>query len=442
MICRTLAALMVPLLDGWRPPSAGFVDSGSHPIRCHWELERDAPRCEIVLRAAERSWDVQVDALGFEAPMPDDDGILDIYLSDDQTGGGAYAYGPSVDEDPDDGKRGCHAYIGIDPSVGDDVLAAYVAHEFSHVLQYATDFTEPTLPLWEGTAHAAEAWTLPGHELDAGNVADFQRTPWMGLLGDGYFLLDAYDLWSYYEYGAVAWILYLDHEHGSGDGSAVAALWRAASQPGPRNEPDVLDAFEEVAGDDALMAFSAARVAFGTDAAPAWTEALGAMAQLGLEAEVVVGEEPLALTPTVAPYQTGASYWRLLGVPEGATLHLEVEASGASFGVLAADDAAVDWAIDDTLEWVGTSEVVVGAVNLGEPGFDGDDAWRQTAFTLHVWVEEPDPTDGETDGPGIGAADDGCACSTRGSGHAAWLLALVLLRIRRRRGAAATVRGR
>ena len=26
------------------------------------------------------------------------------------------------------------------------------AHEFNHVLQFATDFTEPTLPIWEATA--------------------------------------------------------------------------------------------------------------------------------------------------------------------------------------------------------------------------------------------------------------------------------------------------
>ena len=430
MICRTLAALMIPLLDGWRPPSSGFIDSDSRPIRCHWEFERDADRCDIVLRAAERSWDVQVDALGFEAPMPDDDGILDIYLSDDQTGGGAYAYGPSVDEDPDDGKRGCHAYIGIDPSVGDEFLAAYVAHEFSHVLQYATDFTEPTLPLWEGTAHAAEAWTLEGHTLDASNVRDFQRTPWMGLLGDGYFLQDEYDLWSFYEYGAVAWILYLDHEFGTGDGSTAAALWRATSQPGPRNEPDVLDAFEEVAGDDALMAFSAARVAFGTDAAPDWTVALGEMAELGVEAEVVLGSDPVTLTPSVAPYQTGASYWRLVDVPEGSRVRLDAESSAAAFGVLAADEAGVDWVVDDTLVWEGEGEVVVGVVNLGAPGFDADDAWEQAAFTLHVALEEPES---DTEGPALDAEDAGCACSTEGPGAAWSLLALGLFGVRRRR---------
>lgn len=432
MICRTLAALMVPLLDGWRPPSTGFVDSESRPIRCHWEFERDASRCDIVLRAAEQSWDVQVDALGFEAPMPDDDGILDIYLSDDQTGGGAYAYGPSVDEDPDDGKRGCHAYIGIDPSVGDEILGAYVAHEFSHVLQYATDFTEPTLPLWEGTAHAAEAWTLDGHTLDAGNVRDFQRTPWLGLLGDGYFLQDEYDLWSFYEYGAVAWILYLDHEFGTGDGSTAAALWRATSQPGPRNEPDVLDAFEEVAGDDALMAFSVARVAFGTSDAPVWTAALGEMAQLAVEAEVVVDADPVVLAPAVAPYQTGASYWRLVA-PEDAGVRLDVESSGASFGVLATDGTESVWVIDDTLVWSGGPDVVVGVVNLGEPGFDGDDDWQQTPFELHVTLEASAAAESDTDDPESDAEEAGCGCSTDGVPQGWSLLALGLFGVCRRR---------
>ena len=210
------------------------------------------------------------------------------------------------------------------------------------------------------------------------------------------------------------------------DGRTAAALWNATTQPGPRNEPDVLDAFEFLAGSDALMEFAVARTAFGTDAAPRWAVALGDAAQLGIEAETPWDPERLVLTPAFAPYQTGAAYWRLTDIPEGLAVTLEVVGAGVSWGLLATDTSGADWVVDDTLSWVGSgADLVVGVVNLGEPGFDGDDAWTQSDFTLHVMAAEPDlDTDADTSGLDD-SADAGCACGSSGKSNPALLLLLL-----------------
>ena len=114
-----------------------------------------------MLSYAATAWVTQVEELGFQAPVEDPDGYVDLYIFD-YSGGGAYAYCSSWgDDDPNDDLTGCPAYLALDRGITDDEMAIYVAHEFNHVLQYATDYNEPTYPVWEGVASAAEIWTYP-----------------------------------------------------------------------------------------------------------------------------------------------------------------------------------------------------------------------------------------------------------------------------------------
>ena len=109
--------------------------------------------------------------------MPDEDGLLDLYFTTEGTGGGAYALGPYEDEDPTDGRMASHAFVAFDPSIPDSRLPSYMAHELQHVLQYASDFTEPSYPVWEGVATAAERWTLPGAPQSRWGFATSRTSP-------------------------------------------------------------------------------------------------------------------------------------------------------------------------------------------------------------------------------------------------------------------------
>ena len=250
MICRTaiVAAMTAGLVEDPRPDSVGYIDSTVLPARCHWADEADATLCDIALAALEVAWPIQVEQMGFYPPMPDDDGLLDLYITEQWTGGGAYALGTYTDEDTEDGRMGSHAYIALAPSIGPDLMASYVDHEFNHVLQYGTDFTENLLVLWEGTANIAAWYVHPDVALDEFAMFDFQATPWAGLMIDSYRLADDYGLWSYYEYGAMLWNLFLEDGWG-GSGEASAALWALGAQDGWDNEPDMLDALDLLTGD-------------------------------------------------------------------------------------------------------------------------------------------------------------------------------------------------
>lgn len=411
MICRTaLMAAFPSLVDGWRPESAGSIDHPDLPLRCHWADPADEPRCALVLSSAQAAWAAQVDRIGFHAPMPDDDGRLDLYLSDEGTDGGAYAYGPSVDEDPTDGRMGCHAYLVLDPAISDLAMPSYVAHEFNHILQYGTDFTEPSLPVWEATATAAEVWTLDGHRPQPSYVEDFQEWPWMGLLGDGYLLWDDYGIWSYHEYGAVIWILHLDEAWGAGDGAMGAALWAAMENTDWDNDPDLFSAWAEVTGgpwEDARVELAALQLVAGTDLAPAWAQDLGNAGWFAPAAEVVdaagLGDAGAGLAVALDDpglYPTGLVVVELDGAPAG--LPVAVEAPEGVRVALVAVDGAGQRQVGDgagmALELTGDLRLAV--VHLDEPDLRSDWPLRPDALTLQLG-------DGGDGGGDTGAPDSG-----------------------------------
>jgi len=401
--------------DGWRPASVGSVDSDVHPVRCHWADDVDADRCAIVLAAAEDAWDAQVTDIGFNAPVEDSDGLVDIYLSSEGTGGGAYTYGPAVDSVTGDGKMSSAAYIAIDPSISDDELDGYVVHEFNHVLQYATDFTEPTYMIWESIASAAERWTYPDpakYEVLSMYAADFQAAPWMGLLGDGYFLWDEYRIWSYYEYGGMVWAFHMDQVYGDGSGSAGAAIWDAAAQEGYTNEPDVLDAYDTVTGDwkAGLLDLSAQRARIGTEFAPDWANWRTDVYQVDLAGTVSWDELPASVTPEIGPYQTGTVYAMVTGVPDGMGIAWAFDSSSAvSWGGVAVQDErdTQTMGISGTFAAHGDGDIRVGAVNFASSDFDADDRIGTADVTIRLTQWTPEGGDTGTTSDGGTTADGG-----------------------------------
>ncbi len=288
------ALLWIALSLAARPEAAGFVDGTDHPIRCHY-LTGQMRLCDVIVPALDEAWAAQVDRIGFATPLPDGglggSDALDVYLTHDGTGGAGGAYvicdgeetDPCVDVAAGDGLASTPSYIVIDPDTEESVLRGFAHHEFNHVTQYATDFEEPFLDIWEGTAVAAESWTNPEMVLDPSPIADYQATPWTSaLLQDGYWLDDTYGIWSYYEYGATVWVRWMDERYGDGAGSIGPQLWAAfANDPG-ENEPDVLDAWDTFAGDwrEDLPDFMRMRARLGTDEQPGWAAGLGESAEI------------------------------------------------------------------------------------------------------------------------------------------------------------------
>lgn len=441
--------LVVASLAWARPASIGAADAKEHPIRCHWERAEDEELCDTVLAWAAVAWDAQVDTIGFSAP-PADAGAggsdaLDIYVGVTETSEAGEAWvdcdggdGTCDDTDAADGRASAPSYVVIDARTDADAIPGYVVHEFAHTLQYATDWAEPFLVLWEGTAVACEMWSLPEVDPSASDLADYQATPWLSaVLQDGYYLWDEHEIWSWYEYGAMAWVRWADDRYGDGAGSGVLALWEAATQEGYGLEPDVLDAWEVVAGtgwEGEMLAFAGDRARMGEADGPPWASFAGESARVARDA-IQVGDGE-TVSPTMPLFPLGAAYFDV-NVQAMETVAVSLEADPAfEWGVVfveAGEDNAASQAYaasyQASYQATTSTGVTVAVVNLGPTGLDADDPLEAATFTLGVRVlDAPDGMYRDTGGDGAGDdredADGGCGC---GGGAASGWAALVAL---------------
>jgi hypothetical protein len=447
------------------PPSIGYEDSDELPVRCHWDREEDSAKCATVFAAMVDAWSTQVDGIGFAPPQADDDGLLDIYLYD-YPPGGAWTFCSSWgDAIVGDGRTGCPAYIALARSIPEPAIPDYIAHEFNHTLQYAIDWREWSLPIWEGVATMAATWTYPDLQPNSHDVGDYQKTPWLGLSGDGYFLDDEYDLYSWYEYGSALWIASIDATYGAGDGTVGGRdLWFGAAQEGTGgNFVTVLDSYDAITGgwEAALLQFDTERTRVGTPASPSWASWASEQAVLPIEDATDFGSLPATIEPAVAPFATGVAYIEVSGVPAGEILTIEARSADSeqAWGVLASQDGEDDWTSGSTFSWVsnGTEPIVVGVVDLewddfATTGMAADLLAGQTTLSIALSIGAPADTGiedtGELDGGGSdddGTGDDGeanadtagdeqeeaggCGCGTSGrpSGLAGGLALLGLL---------------
>ncbi len=228
------------------PPSEGYVESDRLPLRVHYASNTYLATAENVLALAEHAWDVEVPLLGFSEPLPDNgvggDDALDIYLASyDLTAGGAYTQPTYWDADPSDAVQSCSSYIVLYEDLDETVLPVYVAHEFNHACQCAMDFRELTWA-WETTATFMEDIVYDDINDYYGYIPYFQAYPEQTLV---YF--DTMPPYALYPYGASIFIHFLNETIGSSNGLIAARLWRRTGQPGIDNEPDFLDAVDDLA---------------------------------------------------------------------------------------------------------------------------------------------------------------------------------------------------
>ena len=431
VICSTIEHARAPGARDGRPDALGFVASARHPLKVHWTTAGDADQAADALAFAELAWDIQVDALGFRAPvLPDglggDDGggpELDIYLDTLGEWEGYAEMESWVDTTGPDGFAGSPAFVVIDRGLPAEWLGPYIVHEFNHVLQIAMDLEESSLALWEGTATAAQLWTLGDDGFWDSDVPSYQEAPWApALTGDSYVLYPDWGVGYGYEYGAALMVLHVDEVMGAGDGSAGPALWRAAAADSG-SEPDAVDAFAAVSGEDLAVSLSllgrtrwltgdrwdprglSDAAGWGAaEAVPIAAEGAGALESLFVHGQAFV---PITLDrATTVTVEAPASRWALAAF------------SPTDLAVFATAEGP-----EPSLE-VGAGAWVLVITNLGPDGFDGDDdPWIDTVPTLILGEDRgEDP-------------DAGCSCDTsrRGRLDGRWLLlaATLLLCVRR-----------
>ncbi|MCB9683848.1 MAG: hypothetical protein H6738_02165 [Alphaproteobacteria bacterium] len=470
-----------------RPAEVGYVDSATYPIRVHYRRTQDAARAQnVVLPAAETSWAVEVDQMGW--PRPPEDGAAggdaryDLYLTNEGTYGGAYTWGLSPDTDPNDNYNSRTTYIALDDRwISDADMLVFVSHEFNHALQYTIDASEMPLVMWEGTAETIADMVDEPRNGYLYEIPYFQLMPFESLLFDSYVpQIENIVPFSYYEYGAIVFGMFIEERYGTNDGTTLLRMWELAAQNGPAPEPDWLDALDQldpsVPSHEALYTeFSVWRM-FGGDQddgahyeeASLWRGAIPPV-----EADLLLGDVDglqVAPRPEFQPFELGASYWRI-DLTGGTTdeLHLEVNGDPATQWGL----AWAVWPVGGGPAWTGFTVPVPGApatavvplaggqmamfgvVNAGRVGLEAEVPTSQVGrhdFTVDMTLEAPpppahtgdtgtttpehtgtptdtdppDPTDGSTTDTGPGPDDtdppqteedpSGCGCDTPGPG--------------------------
>ena len=408
--CHTALAMMGLIGSGtgvgfasFRPDAIDYMDDDATGGRCHWESTGQDSSCEIILEALNDAWTAQVDLEGWPAPFPDNgeggsDG-LDIYISTD-AGTGAYTMSNYLDADEKDGRMGGSSYIVISPWISDKQLGSYVAHEFNHVVQYALDMAETLYAPWEGVAVVAEELTYPGQGSWVLYGRDYQATPWMHVMGDGYWLSFKYGLWSYYEYGSALFFMHMEEALGI----RSVDFWMAGIQDSWVNEPDAWDAYDAVTGDAnaALLDFAVARGRIGTEDAPSWAPQKDFDRQVGTDGDLRdIGDE---VVPEYGVYDLGTSY---VNVRAEGTYTVEIA------GALEADWGIVVVGTGDVYTGVSSIDITgpdrIGVVNFGPAGYDSDNYFvsRNLVIRLAEYVPAPEDTGGPVEDTGTPCDDTG-----------------------------------
>ena len=450
-----------------RPVLPDTLISQTHPIQVWYDSSHDnsVEIAPAVLASMEHAWEVQVNDIGFLPPtLPDvDDGPnFDVYLIRYYPFSAYVAADYTPDVVAGDGYNSQSSYMVIDRRMPMEYVDAYVAHEFNHASQWSYDFSEFTLPIWEGTASAAERWTL-GPTYDwAQPVASFQEVPFMPtLVGDATYVYEPYGAGYYFEYGASLWVMWLDEFYGDGQGSAGVALWEATANEGYSYEPDAVDAFAEVAGmpmADALGEFAIARFLTGRD----WDDrGLSEAAEWGparrVPADPLTADDlPLAEHPPTMPaFVTGQSFLDLDltrgTLPDGADAATDLRITVGSASGLESALTVLWWHADGTVgddvvsgatphsrvSLNGLERVVIAITNVGPRGWDGDDdPYALGDHTVSVQFE----TDGVIDNIVRASPRSGCGCASGGRAASGLVVVLGGLLLRRRRRATAAPR--
>ncbi|MFO0744751.1 MAG: hypothetical protein U1F43_03620 [Myxococcota bacterium] len=218
--------------------------SSERPLTVHYRTPAERNTAESVVGYLERSWLVEVDQLGFRAPLPDDgrcgdDADLDVFL---------WRNAPEVFTDvlgsnPATSWDDAPVFIVLDPAgeVGGQYLDSTASHEFNHACQAAYDWSEVTLA-YEMTSTFIEDQVFDEDDNYQTILFDFQGNPDWSIDRD-----DGYETW--YMYGAAMYLGYLRDRFYRGDPSFAAVMWEGSKSSAAENEPDYQDALDTMLGE-------------------------------------------------------------------------------------------------------------------------------------------------------------------------------------------------
>jgi hypothetical protein len=449
--------------DADRPTKSNVLRSASGRASVHWDpAQVTEAHAQLALTILEQALQMEVDQMGWPAPIPDrtygGDSGLDLYF-DPQPDGSAYT-APDP-EDPGLPRDASMAYVVLDTATTEAELPSFIYHEVNHVLQFGADPGEAD-SIFEATASFIEYVTRPEAVFDTNYMPAFQGAP-----------ADAMDDFSHaneFSYGYSLFLFFVAQRYFGGAPEIIRDLWVGSAQYSPGayyvNEPDYLDVLHarlpDVPLSDVLAEFSRWRSFMGT---------LDDGMHVQLPAPVPPGStmrRTASLTPEMLPYshtvslaETGSALWVLtvdtlvqgavrVEVHGGTAVQEEAEVSliataaqnqvVASLQARGADPVAV-------LATSGASHVRVILARLGDGAHDPDDEeWGKHDYSITVTaVDETDAgTSAEDagsaqtpdaaaagsggDAPPDNSARQGCGgCGAAGQGPPAWLGALWLL---------------
>lgn len=224
-------------------------------IIVHYQLAGEQATAEEVLGLVEQAWQVQIDQGGALPPLDDHgaagpDGRFDVYLER----GIDEPYVVGIEPDLSTWYEDWSTSMVLDPwgEYGGPELEPNIFHELRHASQASYD--------WWDHPHVFEAeataWEVAAYGYERLLIAweDYQARPEWTLFRD-----DGYRTW--YMYGGALFLLYLSEHVFGGELAFTNDMWhRSRNPPGAEqdpslNEPDFVDALEELLEDEGRSLF-------------------------------------------------------------------------------------------------------------------------------------------------------------------------------------------
>ncbi len=234
------------------------------PVRVSYRDPGQEKLARAIATAVQRAYGIEVDQMGWwRPPIEPADGLYRMFIDDlgQYMGGYTAPYAPVPETDRAD----AYTYIVLNSTSDPRFVEGTVAHEFNHACQSTMDahekpaFMENTAVFFETQVSNID-WIYAAYMIQA-----FQSYPYLPLEYMGRTM--AYG----YEYGGVLWPWFLDEFYGESDPVYVREIWEhCIQQDGTPNEPDYMDAIQEMTADqggiaEAVKTFARYRFFMGRD---------------------------------------------------------------------------------------------------------------------------------------------------------------------------------